>query len=356
MRTHDTRSRSFNCSRLLPLTAVVLGIATLPLQSAEAPQSESKAAPVARGKKKAEGPVNFIPATADPLMGDWQGEGGFVAQVLPTAGGKYRANLLTAFDTESEPVAVLEGVRSGDSVTFSGDGWSGPIREGLFTGAKGDKGFTLKHVTRAVPTLGAPPPTGAVVLFDGHNLDAWAKKNGKSWLEEDGPARWKLLEGGVAEVVPESDCIITHRKFGDCKVHVEFRTLGFPSNSGVFLQDRYEVNINETYALLDRSPNAGFDNCTQDAKPRIRPCRPPLEWQAFDIDFRAPRFDAAGNKTASARATVLFNGVKIYDNQELNRPTGAANRLGEAPTGPLMLQEHGMPVQFRNIWLVESNS
>jgi hypothetical protein len=195
-----------------------------------------------------------------------------------------------------------------------------------------------------------------VILFDGHNLDAWAKKNGKSWLEEDGPARWKLVAGGAAEAVPESDCIITHRKFGDCKVHVEFRTLGFPSNSGVFLQDRYEVNINETYALQDRSPNAGFDNCTQDAKPRIRPCRPPLEWQTFDIDFRAPRFDAAGNKTASARATVLFNGVKIYDNQELNRPTGAASRLGEAPTGPLMLQEHGMPVQFRNIWLVETTN
>src|ERR1035441_672761 len=92
MRTHDTRSRSFNCSRLLPLTAVVFGIATLSLQSAETPQGESKAQPAVRGKKKAEGPVNFIPATADPLMGDWQGEDGYVAQVLPTAGGKYRAN------------------------------------------------------------------------------------------------------------------------------------------------------------------------------------------------------------------------------------------------------------------------
>lgn len=353
MHTHNHRGHWFN-RNLLPLATVISGIAALPLHSAEAPQDESKAQPAARGKKKAEGPVNFVPATADPLMGDWQGEGGYVAQVLPTAAGKYRANLLTAFDTESSPVAVLEGVRSGDGVTFSGDGWSGAIKQGRFTGSKGDKSFSLKRVTRTPPTLGAPPPKGAVVLFDGHNLDAWAKKNGKSWLEENGPARWKLIEGGAVEVVPDSDCIITHRKFGGCKVHVEFRTLGFPSNSGVFLQDRYEVNINETYARTEQSPNAGFDNCTENAKPRIRPCRPPLEWQTYDIDFRAPRFDASGNKTESARATVLFNGVKIYDNEELNRPKGAASRLGEASTGPLMLQEHGMPVQFRNIWLLES--
>jgi hypothetical protein len=203
--------------------------------------------------------------------------------------------------------------------------------------------------------MGEKPPAGAVVLFDGKNLDAWAKKSGKDWLTEDGPAKWKLLDGGVAEVVPDTDCLITHKKFGDCKVHLEFRTLGLPSNSGVFLEDRYELNINETYGRLDGTPNGGFDNCTDKEEPRVRPCFPPLAWQTFDIDFRAPRFDANGKKTASATATVLFNGVKIYDHQELQLPHGAASRLGEAATGPLMLQEHGMPVQFRNIWLVETH-
>jgi hypothetical protein len=185
-------------------------------------------------------------------------------------------------------------------------------------------------------------------------MDDWAKKNGKDWLAEDGPSKWKLIEGGGMEVVPGSDCIITHRKFGDCRVHVEFRTLGTPSNSGVFLEDRYEVNINETYGHTSGSPNGGFDNCTDKVEPRVRPCFPPLAWQTFDIDFRAPRFDKDGKKVANARATVLFNGVKIYDQQELDIPHGAAHRLGEAPTGPLMLQEHGMPVQFRNIWLLEA--
>ena len=209
-------------------------------------------------------------------------------------------------------------------------------------------------VTPEPPTLGAKPSTGAVVLFDGKNLDAWAKKAGKDWLKEDGPAKWKLVEGGAVEVVPASDCLISHRYFGDIHLHAEFRTLGAPTNSGIYFQTRYEVNINETFGLTTGTPNGGFDNCTpKGTGPRVRASRPPLAWQTLDVDFTAPRFDAAGKKIAKPRATVLLNGVEIYHAQELDPPTGAAGRLGEAPTGPLMLQEHGMPVQFRNIWLVE---
>jgi hypothetical protein len=317
-------------------------------------QAEPADAPPKAHVRKVEKPVNFVPAAADPLMGDWSGDGTCVGQVLALGDGKYRATLLSAFDTENNLVAKLEGSSSGSVVSFKGDGWTATIEKNEFKGKNGDKTFALHRVTRTPPSFGAKAPKGAIVLFDGTNLDAWAKKNGKSWLEEDGPARWKLVKDGAVEVVTGSDCIITHKKFGDCKVHVEFRTLGLPSNSGVFLEDRYEVNINETYARPEMSPNGGLDNCTTDAKPRIRPCRAPLEWQTFDIDFHAPRFDAAGNKTASGRMTVLFNGVKIYDNQEVQQATGAASRLGEAPAGPLMLQEHGMPLQFRNVWLVET--
>ncbi len=208
--------------------------------------------------------------------------------------------------------------------------------------------------TPVPPTLGAKPPGGAVVLFDGKNLDAWAKKAGKDWLKEDGPARWKLVAGGAVEVVPASDSLISHQKFGDCRVHLEFRTLGAPTNSGIYFQTRYEVNLNETFGRTDGTPNGGLDNCTpKGTLPAVRASRAPLEWQTLDVDFRAPCFDAAGKKTANARATVLLNGQKLYDEQELHLPTGAAGRLGEAPTGPIMLQEHGMPVQFRNVWVVE---
>ena len=99
-------------------------------------------------------------------------------------------------------------------------------------------------VTPEPPTLGAKPPTGAIVLFGGKNLDAWAKKAGKDWLKEDGPAKWKLVESGAVEVVPASDCLISHQKFGDIRLHAEFRTLGAPTNSGIYFQTRYEVNIN----------------------------------------------------------------------------------------------------------------
>jgi hypothetical protein len=322
---------------------VSLCLCALPLFAADEP-----AAPA----RKTEKPVNFIPAKADPLVGDWQGKSDYVAQVFAAGDGKYGANLLSAFDTESNLVATLQGTSADGGITFSGEGWTGQIKGSLFNVSKGDKKMELQHITRTSPTMGAKPPAGAVVLFDGKNLDAWAKKDGKNWLVEDGPAKWKLVDGAV-EVVPETDCLITHQKFGDCHVHVEFRTLGTPSNSGVFFEDRYELNINETYGRTSGTPNGGFDNCT-DNPPRLRPSFPPLAWQTFDVDFRAPQFDAAGKKIADATATVLFNGVKIYDKQPLDVPHGAASRLGEAATGPLMLQEHGMPVQFRNIWLVEN--
>ena len=294
----------------------------------------------------------FKPTKPDPAMGDWQGTPGYVAQVMPTEDGKYQANVFKQFDeVDAKPLAILKG----DLASLSGDGWSGAIAGAHFRASKSAEKFDLQHITRVSPTLGTKPPAGGIVLYDGTNLDAWAKKQGKNWLLEDGPAKWKILADGALEVVPASDCLITHQKFGDLHVHLEFRTLGAPTNSGVYLQTRYELNINETYGKLDGGPNAGFDNCTDDARPRIRACYPPLAWQTFDIDFQAPRFDANGNKTASARATALFNGVRIYDQQELTKPKLSAGRLGEAPTGPLMLQEHGMPVQFRNVWVTEKS-
>src|SRR5207237_778846 len=142
---------------------------------------------------KAEKPVHFVPAKPDPLMGDWQGTGAVTAaQVLPLGDGNYRALLLNAFDKESNVVTVLQGSTQGEMVEFSGDEWSAKIAKGHFTGAKAGSNFELQHVKRSSPTLGAKPPANAVVLFNGSNLDGWAKKNGKDWLAEDGPAKWKL--------------------------------------------------------------------------------------------------------------------------------------------------------------------
>ena len=120
--------------------------------------------------------------------------------------------------------------------------------------AKGDKKFDLQHVERTSPTLGAKPPAGATVFLDGSNLDAWAKKNGKDWLVENGPVPWKLLPDGTLEIVPTTESIITHKKFGDCHLHaLNFRTIGYPAARAPSSWRRVtRININETYGHIDR--------------------------------------------------------------------------------------------------------
>lgn len=324
----------------LLITSCLLTLASL--------RADAQSAPA----KKVEKPINYVLAQPDPMVGDWQGDGGIVAQVYKGKDGQYQANLLTTFDTESNLIAVLQGTSSADGMDFTGGDWNGVIKDSQFSGSDGNKKFNLTHVNRVSPTLGAKPPPGAIVLFDGSNLNAWAKKAGKDWLTEDGSAKWKLVDGAV-EIVPGTDCIITHQKFGDCHLHVEFRNICAPAKSAVFLETRYEVNINESYGRLEGTTSGGLDNTSKDVPPRVRPSLPPLSWQTFDIDFTAPRFDAFGKKTANATMTVLLNGVMLCDHKELDVPFGAAGRLGEAPTGPLMLQDHTTPAQFRNIWLVE---
>ena len=341
-------------------------LATGGLVLLSAPQNSGK-----KGAKKVELAHPFYWAVPDPLRGDWRGTSGYVGQVIraedkilsvanliPEAEDvhQYQANIFHKFDVPNDkPVAILRGALSGAEVQLTGDGWTGTIADGHFKASNGSESFDLQHTTRVPPSLGAKPPAGALVLFDGGNMSAWAKMKEKDWLTEDGPARWNLIGGGAMEVVPHAGCLISHKQFGDCKIHVEFRTLGGPTNSGVYIQDRYEANINEMYGRLDGNPCAGFDNCTPaDAKPGIRCSRPPLEWQTMDIDFHAPRFDSAGQRTAPPRVTLLFNGTMLYNDRELGPVTLNAARLGEAPTGPIQLQEHGMPVEFRNIWVVET--
>jgi len=319
------------------------------------------------GPKKVELQHGFFWAAPDPLRGDWQGQGGFVAQVVPVAdrvfsvqdsipsqddNGKYEVHLFRQFDQPNDKPAVLQGELDGNVLSISGDGWEGTIEDGHLKAKNGNQTIDLQHIARTPPTLGMKPPAGAIVLFDGRNMDAWAKMKEKDWLTEDGPSPWILIPGDAMESVPRQGNIISHKWFGDARIHVEFRNVGGPTNSGVYIQDRYEANINEVYGSLTANPNGQFDNSVP-AKPGIRASRPPLEWQTMDIDFHAPRFDSNGKRTAPAKVTLLLNGTVMYKDQDLGPVTLNAAKLGEAPTGPIQLQEHGMPVQFRNIWVVE---
>jgi hypothetical protein len=197
-----------------------------------------------------------------------------------------------------------------------------------------------------------PPPSGAIVLFDGKNLDQWASRN-----DPKKPAPWKLVEGGAVQA--GGGDVITKEKFdGHLKLHVEFRVPYMPKatgqargNSGVYLQGRYEVQVLDSYGLDSKDNDCGAVYGI--AKPLVNACKAPTVWQSYDIDFTAPTF-VDGKKAEPARISVLHNGIKIHDAVKITTDNTTAG-LGGDPSkpGPILLQDHGNPVQFRNIWLVQ---
>lgn len=188
------------------------------------------------------------------------------------------------------------------------------------------------------------PPSDAIVLYDGTDLDQWVSTRG------GGVVPW-ISEGGVLTVAPKTGSIKTIQEFGDCQLHLEWRTPAIVEeeegqkrgNSGVYIQSRYEVQI------LDSYNNSTYANGQAGAIykqhiPLVNAARKPGEWQTYDILFTAPKFNADSIKVSSGKVTVLHNGVLIQHNVELK---------GQAPHGkaPLMLQDHSDLVSFRNIWI-----
>jgi hypothetical protein len=195
-----------------------------------------------------------------------------------------------------------------------------------------------------------PAPKGAIVLSDGKNLDGWVQRDGKS------PADFKLVGGGIIQA--QGKDIITRQKFdGAFKLHVEFRVPYMPNakgqargNSGVYVQGRYEVQILDSYGLKPQKNDCGAIYGV--AAPLVNACKAPTVWQSYDIEFQSPKCEN-GKKVAGARMTIYQNGVKIHDNVEINVDNTTAGMGGDPCTpGPIMLQFHGDPVQFRNIWLL----
>ena len=197
----------------------------------------------------------------------------------------------------------------------------------------------LSKVDRESPTLGMKPPAGAIVLFDGKTAEAF--DNGKLFNKK------YLAATGCS----------SKRKFGDHKIHLEFRTPFVPAasgqargNSGVYIQSRYEIQVLDSFGLEGKNNECGGFYSV--AEPVVNMCFPPLTWQTYDIDFTAAKYDADGKKTANARVSVKHNGLLIHDNIEL--PKATPGRHGEGPQpDSLFLQDHGNPVLFRNIWVVE---
>lgn len=193
------------------------------------------------------------------------------------------------------------------------------------------------------------PPADAQVLFDGTGLEAWRHAG-----DPDKPIGWEI-EDGVLTIRPGTGSIVTRQPLGDAHLHLEFRIpepvdgkIPQQGNSGVYLQRRYEVQILNSHGGPTRVNGCG--SLYKQRQPRLNMCRAPGEWQSYDIYFRAARFDEAGKRTAKAMVTVVHNGVLVHFQQELSNKTGAGRKEGPKAL-PLLLQDHGAAVSFRNIWL-----
>ncbi|MDE2732273.1 MAG: DUF1080 domain-containing protein [Bacteroidota bacterium] len=197
-----------------------------------------------------------------------------------------------------------------------------------------------------------PPPSDAIVLFDGTNLDEWIHRT-----EE--PASW-IIRDGYMEVRPSSGAILTKRSFGDVQLHVEWATPNSgegqdSGNSGVYLMNTYEVQVLNSHENVTY-PDGQAASLYGQYPPLVNASRPAEQWQSYDIIFRRPHFDEAGNLTQPARVTVLHNGVLVQDNVILTGPTGHRSRppyRAHADALPIQLQDHNEPTRYRNIWVRE---
>lgn len=203
-------------------------------------------------------------------------------------------------------------------------------------------------------TASAPPPSDAIVLFDGKSLAKW-----RSADSAGGPAKWSVT-GGYVEIVPGSGAIATRDSFGDAQLHIEWRAPTPPKgesqergNSGVFLMGLYEVQVLDSYKNVTYADGQAAAIYGQ-YPPLVNASRPPGEWQSYDIVFRRPHFDSQGRVVRAARMTVFHNGILVQDDVTLTGPTAHQHRppyKAHPDALPLSLQDHGNPVRFRNIWI-----
>ncbi len=306
---------------------------------------------LAEDKPKPPEPPDYLsPETAGPdfaLQGEYESSpGGFQlgADVIALGNDSFRVVFhrqgLPGAGWDGSSKVVAEGKREGDTLRFQG-GWTAVLDKSGLSGQT-DRGetFHLTRVERHSPTEGAKAPAGAVILFDGSGVEAWhdGGMDGRHWLASGGK---------------------TKETFQSFQLHLEFilpfKPLGrgqSRGNSGVYLQDRYELQVLDSFGLKGEDNECG--GIYRKSAPKVNLCYPPLQWQTYDIDFTAATFDDSGKRTKPAVVTVKLNGVIVQDHLELNSATPGGAFETEVPApGALQLQNHGNPVFYRNIWLVK---
>jgi hypothetical protein len=208
--------------------------------------------------------------------------------------------------------------------------------------------------SKVTPGEGTAAPSDAIVLFDGTDLSKWESEKG-------GPAPWKV-EDGCFTIVPDKGSIRTKQSFGDVQIHIEwrapFKVVGEGQdhgNSGIYLQNRYEIQVLDCYTNTTYV-NGQTASIYKQYAPLVNACKPTGEWQTYDIIFMAPRFNADGTLFAPSTVTLLHNGVLVLNHVTIKGNTeyiGLPEYKVHDLKQPLMLQDHGNPVSYRNIWVRE---
>lgn len=308
-----------------------------------------------------------FPEDTGPFMGDWEGKWSeeeekdpfLGAQIIARGGDTYQINLVPELDNRGEPYVQTTVKAKDGMLTFKSGKYYGTVTAEEFTGGRVEEDpaknatFKLKRVERPSPNLGKEPPEGAVVLFDGTNLDAWQN-------DPEGP--WGIHEGLLMAVHPAGKTLVSKQTFTDVVAHIEFRLPYLPEktgqergNGGVFFLGEYEVQVLDSYGLPGYFQECGA--LYKVAPPKVNMCRPPGVWQSYDIEFTAAKFDEKGKQIANARITVNHNGKLIHNDEEIPLvPTNSyKDRIGAHPKGPghFQLQAHRNHVQYRNIWIAE---
>jgi hypothetical protein len=309
--------------------------------------------PAAAPEKRKELPTYLTVEEAGPdfkLQGEYgeaeAGKAKVGVQVIALADDKVRAVVYpgglpgAGWSGDKRTKIEIDGKRAGDKVEFDGKGWKAEITDGAtikLTSSDGES-LTLNKVMRQSPTLGAKAPAGAKVLYSGPD-------DVKNWNNGHVDGRGLLGSGAT-----------TKDKFQNYTLHAEFLLPFKPAgrgqdraNSGVYMQNRYEVQVLDSFGLKgENNECAGIYSKTA---PSVNMCYPPLEWQTYDIDFEAAKFDG-GKKVKNAVITVKHNGVMVHDKVEIAGPTGGGKP--ETPeAGEIQLQGHGNPVFYRNVWIIE---
>lgn len=295
------------------------------------------------------------------------------AQVIALGGGTFQAVLypggLPGDGWDGKNKIIMDGRLDGEKIAFKpGEGakkylaqkpeefsatrkfppegqkaWSGEGTAGALKVKTDDgKSLDLARASRKGPSMGAKAPEGAIVLFDGTNTEEW--KGGR-------------LDKTTGFLNTDGNDIVSKRKFMNYSMHLEFMLPYRPEgrgqgrgNSGFYQVDHYELQILDSFGLDGVNNECG--GIYTKAAPKVNMCLPPLTWQVYDVEF-TNALQEDGKKTKNAVFSAKHNGVVIHENLEITGPTGGHRNDPEGTPGPIKLQGHGNPLQFRNIWIVE---